>query len=155
MKRNFAVFVFCLFASIIIYSCTHVSGTYVSTNGSMAGRSMKGNCMDCHKKGATQGGFSVGGTVFNSAGGDRYPNGNVKLYSALDINGKAIDSTLVATIEVDGIGNFYTTHPIDLSQGVYAVVVSSQGLQQTMSDPITNGSCNSCHGVSTGNISVY
>lgn len=154
MKRMLKVFVFLSFASIAIYSCSHVSGTYVSSNGSMAGSSMKDNCMDCHKKGATQGGFTVAGTLFQSDSITRYPNGYVELYSQPPDSLGNLADTVVAKIEVDGAGNFYTTHPIDLSQGVYPRVTSSQGYRRSMENPITNGACNSCHGVSTANIHV-
>ena len=155
MKRMFGVIMLCAVASIVIYSCTHVSGTYVSTNGSMAGRSMQGNCMDCHKRGATEGGFTIGGSLYQSDSVTRYPNGFVDIYSQLDTLGKAVDSSLIAHIEVDGVGNFYTTHDIDLSQGFYPVVTSSEGYKKTMSTVTTNGACNSCHGVSTSNIYVF
>lgn len=133
----------------MVYSCQHVSGTYVSSHGSMAGRSMNNNCMDCHKTGATEGGFTIGGTVFKSDSVTRYPNGTVYLYS-----GPYGTDSLIATVEVDGVGNFYTTHQFDLSKGVYPVVVSSMGNKAYMQTVLTNGACNSCHGVTQAHIVV-
>ena len=158
MNRIFRIFIFLTFASIAIYSCTHISGTFVSSHGSMESGSMKDNCtgMGCHQKGAEQGGFAVAGSIYKSDGKTRYPNGTVYLYSQpKDSLGKINDSTKVASIDVDGVGNFYTTHPINLYQGLYTIVVSSQGDTASMQDPIVNGSCNSCHGVSTVNIIVH
>ena len=115
---------------------------------------MQGNCMDCHKKGATEGGFTVAGTLFQADTVSRYPNGYIELSSQPpDSLGHFKDT--VAKIEVDGIGNFYTTHAIDLSQGVYPRVTSSQGYKRSMDGVVTNGSCNSCHGVTTANIHVF
>jgi len=111
--------------------------------------------MDCHQKGATQGGFSVAGSIYHFDAVTRYPNGTVYLYSQpKDSLGNINDSSKVATIDVDGVGNFYTTHPIDLYQGLYAIVVSPNNDTASMQGPITNGSCNSCHGNSTVNIIV-
>ena len=144
--------IFAFFIGVAILSCQHVSGTFTSTNGSMAGRSMQGNCMDCHKTGATEGGFIVGGTVFTSDGSTRYPNGTIYLHTrAPDAEG--VDS-IVAAIEVDGVGNFYTTHFYDMSQGVYPSVTSSSGHKAFMTQPTTSGACNSCHGVNTAVITV-
>jgi hypothetical protein len=147
MKKIFTVV--CIFTLVIAYSCTHVSGTFISEHGSMRSGSMKDNCMDCHKIGATEGGFTVGGTVFEADSVTRYPNGTVYLYS-----GPNESDSVVATIEVDGVGNFYTTHPIDMSKGLYPAVVSSRGYKAFMQTPTSSGACNSCHGVSQAHIVV-
>ncbi len=137
------------FACIAIYSCTHVSGTYISYHGSMAGRSMKDNCMDCHKTGATEGGFSVGGTVFRLDSVTRNPNCTIKLHTISDTSTSGVPDSIIAVIEVDGNGNFYTTHSYDLSNGFYPSVTSASGLDSLrMKTVTTNGSCNSCHGTS-------
>jgi hypothetical protein len=155
MKMNIKIrfFVLCGLSMIAVYSCTHTSGTFISSHGSMAGRSMKDNCMDCHKTGATEGGFSVAGTVFKADTVSRNPNGTIYLY-AKPQGAEGTRDTAIATIEVDGVGNFYTTHPIDLSQGVYPAVVSASGNKSFMQTVTTNGSCNSCHGVSQAHIVV-
>ena len=137
---------------VFLYSCVHTSGTFVSAHGFLAGSSMQGNCMDCHKTGATEGGFIVAGSVFTADGSKRNPNGTIYLHSKAP-NSDAADS-IIATIEVDGVGNFYTTHAIDLSGGVYPSVTSALGNKAFMTEPTTNGACNSCHGVSTGVITV-
>ena len=142
----------CALACLVIYSCTHVSGTFISAHGSMAGRSMKDNCMDCHQAGATQGAFSVAGTVLQMDYTTRNPNGTVYLYS--QPNASLGNDSVIATIEVDGVGNFYTTHPIDLSKGVYPAVTSASGNKVFMKGITTNGSCNSCHGPIESNIVV-
>lgn len=138
---------------IILYSCTHTSGTFISQHGSMAGRSMNGNCMDCHKTGASEGGFVIGGTVYTADGSNRYPNGTIYLHSRAPGVENGVDS-IIGTIEVDGVGNFYTTHFYDLSAGVYPSVTSSNGSQAFMQTPTTIGACNSCHGVNQAVITV-
>jgi len=145
-----------LFASIAIYSCTHVSGTYISSHGSMAGRSMKDNCMDCHKTGATEGGFVVAGTVFRHDSVSRNPNCTIMLHTRSSDSLKSeLPDSVIATVEVDGVGNFYTTHPIDLSNGFYPSVTSASGVEtQHMKTLTTNGSCNSCHGVTQAHIVI-
>jgi hypothetical protein len=151
MKSKIASFTL-IATAIVAYSCTHVSGTYISAHGSLAGSSMSGNCMDCHKTGFDKGGFIVGGTVFTADGSNKNPNGTVYLHSlAPDSTGT---DSLIATIEVDGVGNFYTTHFYDLSQGVYPSVTSSSGNKAFMTEPTTSGACNSCHGLSTAVITV-
>ena len=142
------------FACIAIYSCTHVSGSYISSHGSRAGSSMKDNCMNCHQTGATYGGFIVAGTVVKEGGSTRNPNGTVYLFTVP--NGVLGKDSVIATIEVDGVGNFYTTHPIDLSKGFYPAVNNASGDDSVhhMQSETTIGSCNSCHGVSQANIYV-
>ena len=154
-KKTLKGIIFSALACIAIYSCTHVSGTYTSTNGSRSGSSMKDNCMDCHKTGATEGAFIVAGTVFHTDSVTRYPNGTVYLYSGPDSAAGPRD-TVLASVEIDGVGNFYTTRPIDLSGGFYPVVVSSSGISDTMKSSTKIGSCNSCHGTSVkGGIFVH
>jgi len=153
MNKKIIILAIFTFGSIVVYSCQHISGTYISTYGSMAGRNMNGNCMDCHKTGATYGGFSIAGTLYRSDSVTRYPNGTIYFYGK-PRDSTGADSTLIAKVQVDGVGNFYTTHPYDLSLGVYATVVSAAGDSASMQSPITNGSCNSCHGVIQGNVSV-
>jgi hypothetical protein len=112
---------------------------------------MKDNCMDCHQTGATYGGFIVAGSVYQANATTRYPNGTVILYKdslVKDSEGNNKPDSVIATIEVDGVGNFYTTHPIDLSKGVYPSVTSQNG-DTTMKTMTAIGSCNSCHGTST------
>ncbi len=161
MKSKFIASGLIFVACIAVYSCTHVSGTYISTNGSMASGSMKDNCMECHQTGATEGGFIVAGTVLAADSVNKSPNGTVYLHTlangkdSLNQDGSIfLKDSIIATIEVDGVGNFYTTHPIDLHKGVYPSVTSSSGNTTFMEGLTANGACNSCHGVSVGKIVV-
>jgi hypothetical protein len=101
------------------------------------------DCMTCHKPGgAGEGQFSVAGSVYDLTKTNDYPNAKIQLFTGPNGTGD-----LVKTIEVDGLGNFYTTEIIDLSVGLYPLVEGSSGNQQSMQSATTNGKCNSCHGV--------
>lgn len=112
---------------------------------------MSGNCMNCHNpNGPGEGTFTVGGTVFDSTQTVRNPNAIVKLYTQPRGGG-----VLVATLNTDASGNFYTTSPVDFSKGLYPVVVSKiSGKTQSMPAATYSGACNSCHGISNAAIWV-
>jgi hypothetical protein len=108
------------------------------------------NCMSCHHSGGKgEGTFTVAGTVYNSSGAAVSPNATVKLYT-----GPGGTGSLVKTIEVDGKGNFYTTGNTDFGSGLYVTVTGSSGNISKMNSSVTSGQCNSCHGSSTGKITV-
>jgi mono/diheme cytochrome c family protein len=118
--------------------------TNISSKGEFESHNMGQNCMNCHKAGGEgEGWFNAAGTVYTKDGSRTNPNGTISLYTGPNATGD-----LKATIEVDGLGNFYTTESIDFNGGVYP---SLQGSSSTMhmSTSITSGQCNSCHGVST------
>ena len=103
--------------------------------------------MNCHISGGSgKGWFVAAGTVYNLAGTATLPNTTVRLFSGSNGSG-----TLMNTIQVDNLGNFFTTQGIDYSKALYASVQGATGVKY-MSSPITMGKCNSCHGVSTGKI---
>ena len=105
------------------------------------------DCMSCHVQGGDgEGWFSVAGTVYDSLKTSTLPNSTIKLYSGPNGTGN-----LVATIEVDGLGNFYTTNNINFSDGLYT---SASGNTATihMNSSITTGNCNSCHGAGVDRI---
>lgn len=105
------------------------------------------NCMSCHRSGGEgEGWFSVAGTVYDSEKTAIYPNATIKMYDTPNETG-----VLIGTIEVDGLGNFYTTNNIDYGNGLY-VSVSGDTSTEFMINPVTSGQCNSCHGSSTDRI---
>jgi hypothetical protein len=113
------------------------------------------DCISCHKTGGSgeSGGvFKVAGTVYKSGGVQT--NATVKLY-VVNTN------TLVASLETDNSGNFYTTESVQgifegngLVSGVDVVVEGSSGSMNNMPGTVTEGSCNFCHGNSNGNITA-
>lgn len=121
--------------------------TNISTLGSNESHNLSQNCMNCHKQGGTgKGWFNAAGTVYDSIGTSTYPNATVKLFTGPNGTG-----TLKNTIQVDALGNFYTTETIDFGTGLYPSVKGSSTTKY-MPSTIANGQCNSCHGVSTGKI---
>ncbi len=130
---------------IVFQSCekeeneTNIS-SYYETESHHTGE----NCMDCHTSGEKgEGWFSVAGTVNDNVKTSPLPNGTVRLFTGPQGTG-----SLELTIEVDGLGNFYTTENIDFGDGLYTSVEGNT-VTKHMNSVISTGQCNSCHGVST------
>jgi hypothetical protein len=122
----------------------------ISQNGLMESHNEGQDCMTCHREGESgTGWFRVAGTVYEENLSSPSPNGIVRLYTGPDGLG-----SLRATIEVDGKGNFYTTESIEFWNGLYPLVTGASGSSIGMPAPITNGACNSCHGITTRRIWV-
>ncbi len=140
---------------LIFQSCGKEGGN--RTNISQAGghsHNASRNCMNCHVSGGEGAGwFNAAGTVYSSTdSATTYTNAVVQLYSQPDSLGNQV---LVATINGDGSGNFYTTASINYgTAGLYPVVVGAQS-SRYMPTATTNGACNSCHGVTTARIVVH
>jgi len=132
---------------VIMLSCEEGNETKISKYNSDASHNTGQNCMNCHKSGGEGDGvFEVAGTVYESTRTTTYPNATVKFYTGPNGTGN-----LKYTIQVDALGNFYTTEGISFGSGLY---VSVEGDQQTnyMQSSLTTGACNSCHGGQTGKI---
>jgi len=148
-----------VFAVILFSSLMACGGGGGSTSGGTGGGTSKPtshnagqNCMNCHSTGGAASNmiFNAAGTIYKSGGGVQ-TNATVKLY----INGT---NTLVAELETDGSGNFYTTEYVDglfygmgFVSGVDVEVHGPTGITR-MSGLLTEGSCGACHGSSRGNI---
>ena len=119
-----------------VNATTALISTHNDTNSHRVGE----DCISCHASGETgKGWFTASGTVFKSDKTTAYPNGTVKLYSSANQGG-----TLVKSIQVDGLGNFYTTESISFSSGLYPAVEYS-GQTNTMQSTTTSGRCYTCH----------
>jgi len=124
--------------------------TLISRNGQNESHQEGDNCMQCHTSGGKgEGWFIAAGTVYTSNLQSTLPNGEILFYTGPNGTG-----TLVKTIEVDQLGNFFTTEDIDFSKGLYT---AAKGSETTiyMDGPITSGQCNSCHGQSTEKIYTH
>lgn len=127
----------------------------ISRHGEMESHKAGSNCMDCHTPGRSgEGFFEVAGTVYTTDPSPTtvFRNTTIEFYS--DSNGSG---TLVATIEVDGRGNFFTTESIDWGSGLYAVVSSGNTEPQYKPYRLKDsdyGACNRCHGNGTARIWV-
>lgn len=103
------------------------------------------NCMKCHQRGANgEGWFTIAGSVYLPNLSTPNPNGKILLYTAPNGGG-----SVKYSIEVDGNGNFYTTNAIDFGSGLYAAHRNGRDSVQYMSEKLTSGACNSCHGITT------
>lgn len=106
------------------------------------------NCMNCHISGGNgKGYFSVAGTVYDSTKIAVFPNRLIRLYSENNATG-----TLISELQVDGKGNFFTTDTISFKNGLYPIVLTSEGNFISMNEKVYTGQCSKCHGVTTGNI---
>ncbi len=147
-----AYFSIFMIAILLLQSCQKdeegsESEQKVSAHNEKESHNMGLNCMNCHKSGGSgEGIFNVAGTVYNDLKTGTYPNATIKFFSEPNGNG-----LLKYTVEVDGLGNFYTTENIDFGNGLYASVERNSSTQN-MASSITTGQCNSCHGISTDKI---
>ena len=119
----------------------------VSAHGDAISHAAGDNCMRCHQEnGPGPGRFTAAGTLHDEAGAP-YPDGLVELRSAPDGMGD-----LVAAIEVDGLGNFYTTEALPLpATALFPTVYSADGARKNfMPFPTSSGACNVCHAGSFG-----
>ncbi|MEI7723776.1 MAG: hypothetical protein WCK09_01660 [Bacteroidota bacterium] len=126
------------------------STTMVSQHNETESHNNGKPCQSCHASGGSgKGWFGVAGSVYTQSMASANANGNIFLFSGPNGTGN-----LVATIEIDGKGNFYTTGYSIPATGVYAQVKGTSGSVQNMSPMVTSGNCNACHGVSTEKIWV-
>ena len=101
------------------------------------------NCMDCHISGGEgEGIFTVAGSVYDSTKTGIYPNATIELYT--ESNGRG---SLISTLEVDLLGNFYTTEDVDFGSGLFPMITGTGSDVHYMPEFTLIGTCNSCHGV--------
>lgn len=123
--------------------------TLISLNFENESHNAGSNCMECHKPGAKgEGWFSVAGTVYDKTKTSAFPNTEVVFY-----RGPAGTGEIIKTIEVDALGNFYTTEDINFDNDIYVGVKGSSSVKYMIS-AIDNGKCNACHGLNTEKIWV-
>jgi hypothetical protein len=121
----------------------------ISAHDSEASAGMTGNCMSCHQAlGPGPGRFTVAGSVVG-ADGEPEPNPIVELRQpAFAEDGSDIPGELVATIEGDLLGNFYSTAPLPFPEASLVPWVYSQDRTQANHMPFggtLSGACNVCH----------
>jgi hypothetical protein len=105
------------------------------------------NCMNCHFQGGSgEGWFNIAGTVYDSLEAAVYPNATIRFYT-----GPAGSGSLKYTLEVDALGNFFTTEDIDFGDELFTSVEGNSA-EQFMISPVSMGECNSCHGNSVESI---
>ena len=153
--RKRAIYILILFLSAVFIGCEENGHSEneqnISKNFDDDSHKTGKNCMECHVKGENgEGWFSIAGTVYDSLQTSINPNGLIKLYTT-----PANPDDLIATIEVDALGNFFTTEPVNLENGLFVSVFNPSGKSKAMISPVYSGSCNSCHdGISIDRIWV-
>ncbi len=112
-----------------------------SSHGETRSHAQGDNCMTCHQAhGPGPGRFTAAGTLHDAAG-DPLADGVLELRSAPDGNGD-----LILRIEVDGLGNFYTTEPLPLPDtALFPTVLGPAGGRNFMPFPTRSAACNVCH----------
>ena len=127
-------------ASIVFFGCNKnedSSTQKISKHSSSESHYSGQNCMNCHyRAGEGEGWFTMAGTVVENS-----LNSTIVVSTEPKGGGTVIDR-----VEVDRLGNFYTTDPISYSNGLYVSVQSANGELEEMDGKIYNGGCNYCHG---------
>ncbi len=149
MKKRVSILISVAILAIMVFqSCeTDENGTFTSSHALDESHNTGQDCMSCHKSGGSgEGWFIVAGSMYDSENATDFSDINVKFYT--ESNGTG---SLVASVQVDSYGNFYTTEDINFGDGIYTQVESNSNNKPMMS-AITTGNCNSCHGKSVGEI---
>lgn len=153
MKKRMALGILTVLSTVIfIQSCEVNRCSYadmVSGTDGDESKKMKGNCMNCHgPNGSGKGCFIIAGTVYDST--QTVVNSDAVMMFYTQPNG---GGQLVATLDVDRSGNFYTTALINFSNGLYPAIVSKiSGKVSYMPTSTVSGACGSCHGVTNARI---
>jgi hypothetical protein len=152
VKNLLSLLTLLIAVAITIVSCSHYNmekaEKNISKNADDESHNNGLNCMNCHKTGGKgEGWFNIAGSVYKSD--NTTPNGNGKVYLYTDPDGQG---TLKYTLEVDALGNFFTTETANFEGGLYPVHENTQGVKKYMQTPIITGQCQSCHNVTTPKI---
>jgi hypothetical protein len=156
------------------YTATQINNGVLSYTGGALSHNTGTNCMDstCH------GAPGDPSTVVFSTAGTVYDAGNTSLaYLGADAtiglfpnpctpdendNCTARENLLETFIAIDRLGNFYTTQPVDFTQGIHATIQSYATDPPTQprntyhmdSTATTTGDCSTCHGATRENIYI-
>jgi hypothetical protein len=154
MKKLFFSLGFILLSCMVFFGCKKNNEDTSTQSKHNETRSHKNgtDCLVCHTSGgaASEYKWIMAGSVYQTGEISANPNGMIYLWSGVSGTGD-----LKATLQVDGLGNFFTTASVIPSSPVYPQVINATGSAfKNMPLPITTGNCNGCHGISTGKIWV-
>ena len=134
-----------------VASCKKHTGTNItasSAHGSTASHNMGGVCLSCHVQGGSgTGWWTIAGTVYTQDLSATSPNGTIYFWSRPNGTGK-----VVASLEVDASGNFYTSSTILAFDSIFPQIKGTSGNVQNMPQLCISGNCNSCHGIGNDKI---
>ncbi len=112
-----------------------------SAAGSADSHEMGNNCMYCHQKyGGGPGLFTAAGTLYDLTTDQPRTDAVVEIRSA-----PAGEGDLLTAIEVDTLGNFYTTAPLPIPESELFVFVRGSTTSKEMPFPTSSLACNYCH----------
>jgi hypothetical protein len=147
MKTKVTYIVLGLF--IMVSACqkfaTIEKKTLISTHNEDESHNLGINCMDCHytEGSGAEGIFMIAGSTYGNTN-----KGYVEFYEDKMENP-------VKVVEIDRLGNFYTTEEdIDFQNGLYVAVVNKNNDREFMNDKVLNGQCNLCHGTIQDRIEI-
>lgn len=115
----------------------------VSKHGETRSHNLGRNCMECHQAhGPGRGRFTVAGTLYDETTRAPSANGVLELKAS-----PAADAKVVLTVEVDALGNFFSTEPLPFPDTpLFPTLRSADGSKRNaMPFPTINGACNQCH----------
>lgn len=122
---------------------TPPSTAVYSVNGGTTSHNNGQVCLTCHRTGGTgKYNFIIAGSVFKQDLSTPSPNGILYFWS-----GSGGTGDLIATLQVDANGNFFTTSSLLPGEGAYLQMRGISGAVKTMPILAYTGDCNSCHGV--------
>jgi hypothetical protein len=140
---------------VVVQSCSHYdeiqqNGMESTADGDShnAGR----NCMSCHHEAGNEAyglWWYIAGTAFKDDHHVANSGGTVELWTQPNRNGEHL-----YTLKIDRSGNFYTQKIINFKRGFYPVLISPNGDIKAMTTQITEGACNSCHGITENVIEI-
>lgn len=131
---------------LFLFSCEKPENeTQISKNGQSRSHYTGRNCVTCHyTEGSGEGWFTVAGSI-----GGNYHDGKVVLYP----NG--FENPPIKEIEIDDLGNIFTTEDVDFSVGMNVAIVNSNGDSLKMPQELHVGQCNLCHGKTQNLLEMY
>lgn len=141
--------------SFLVQSCSRydeIMKNAIESTASGWSHNAGNNCMACHhdaKNEASEKWWYVAGTTFDQNSSPASAAGVIELWTQPNRTGELIHS-----LTIDAAGNFYSQKIIDFKGGFYPVAVSNGGKVSAMTSKITEGACNSCHGVTEAVIKI-
>ena len=142
-------------AALLWVSCSHYdelqANLIESEQGDDESHNVGRNCGSCHNVNGNEakqaGWWTVSGSVFTSKGNTQ-KNAIIELWEKPNRQGK-----LVKRLVSDDLGNFYTNQILNFKGGVFpSISVNNQTI--SMGSAFNGSSCNSCHGVTTSQLSI-
>lgn len=141
-----SLFIFLLFGAWMISCDKPENETKISEHGDDESHYAGENCMNCHyQEGPGEGWYTMAGSVTGN-----YQDHTVMAYDALT-------QELLARVEIDDLGNLFTTESIDYKNGISVVIINESGqVTNVMSTIVNNGQCNLCHdGIFENEIEIF